>query len=955
MKLSKNGKTAIGIFQDGLTIKAAQLTVINGKVSLTELTETTLSFPLYPLDKTHAKPETTTTIEPEETEPIPDLADFEDEFKIPDLAELEEAEFEPSEETESVLTGKQEFQKLISQFPLDSCKISMNAPEENISFTQFDETFSQSHSRSKVKKQLRDEILTKEDLKNKNFSFDFIKNKDNSLLAFVERGTNDILHALQDINPLISKKKFFYSYIEPIEISLMNLIRNNYKFTDEEYVLIIYIGIDTKVGIVMNGNNFVRSFPLIVPETDIEHMRQVIYSKIILEQDTSNVNITSNIVFAGEMAKDDDVEYFRSRINSGANISRITLDKLHIPQSKEKAFAPERIADYCIPISIAWKSLEGRNRNFYTCNLLPSKIIESQKPFKIAWHGFIIMTAIFYVAFSATFKNLNINKEIIEINRENSQVELELRKNRAIVVKLHQVKKDIETLEANLKKVGNLVGDKNQWYYILNVISNSFKEYKISWLTSLNSQEKTFKISGFTTRKRNVIPFSNLFPNGMIEKITENTIQNVDIWQYEITFGYPDPLEIAKQKKESEPGIEFIKDKEQLKSPQVQIDKIKPAKEKQEKPVIKTHTVSNNDKIRYHQITDLYFSGHYQQTYDRFKQFLIEFPDSKYTYNASYLMGECLYQMDNIDQAILIFTKLLKQKGLKTPDALMMLGNAYAKSQNISQAKIYWNRIIAEYPNNRLAPIAKNKIKYYNTQIAPQAQQVQEIQTQENKTEILYELQLYADGNYDNVLNEQNKLKELGYDTKIMPLSTSSGIIYRLRIDAQLSRDKVLALGEKISAQQNAYRDFWITEAMRAQEPSDKNVEIQKINDNVKIQKEYSVILDRYFSNDFQGAYDDFDSFMNKYPESELTANAKYFMGEAQYQMDNFPEAIKIFEFVVEQNSVKTPDALMMLGNSHAQLEENDKALYYWNELISRYPQHRLADIAQLKALEIKD
>ncbi|MDP8241844.1 MAG: hypothetical protein P9M09_02340, partial [Candidatus Celaenobacter antarcticus] len=292
MKISKKEKTALGIFQDGMTIKVAQLAIINGKINLTELTETTLSLPLFPHEEKHVEPQTTIPTEPEEAAPIPDLADFDEDFKMPALDELEEPEFEPLAGAEPVMTSRQEFHKLISQFPLDNCKISMNAPEENISFTQFDETFSQSHSRSKLKKQLRDEILTKEDLKNKNITFDLIRGKDNSLLAFVERGQNDILRSLQDINPLISKKRFFYSYIEPTEISLMNLVRNNYNFSDEDYVLIIYIGVDTKFGILMKGSDFVKSFPLIVPDTDLENMRQIIYSKIMLEQDTSNVNIT---------------------------------------------------------------------------------------------------------------------------------------------------------------------------------------------------------------------------------------------------------------------------------------------------------------------------------------------------------------------------------------------------------------------------------------------------------------------------------------------------------------------------------------------------------------------------------------------------------------------------------------------------------------------------------------
>ena len=954
MKISKKEKTALGIFQDGMTIKVAQLAIINGKINLTELTETTLSLPLFPHEEKHVEPQTTIPTEPEEAAPIPDLADFDEDFKMPALDELEEPEFEPLAGAEPVMTSRQEFHKLISQFPLDNCKISMNAPEENISFTQFDETFSQSHSRSKLKKQLRDEILTKEDLKNKNITFDLIRGKDNSLLAFVERGQNDILRSLQDINPLISKKRFFYSYIEPTEISLMNLVRNNYNFSDEDYVLIIYIGVDTKFGILMKGSDFVKSFPLIVPDTDLENMRQIIYSKIMLEQDTSNVNITSNIILAGEMAKDDDVEYFSSRINSGAKISRIALDKLHIPQAKKQTFTPEKIADFCVPIALAWKSLEGRNRNFYPCNLLPSQIIESQKPFKINWHGFIIMAAIFYVAFSATSKNLNLNKEIIEIARENSQIEIEFRRNRAIVDKLQQVKNDIEILQSNLERIDKLIGDKNQWYYILNVISNSFKDHKISWLTFLNSQEITFKVSGFTTRKRNVIPFSNLFPNGNIENVTENTIQNVGIWQYDITYGYPDPIEIAKQKKKDEPGIEFIKDKEQLKSPQVQIEKNKPVQEEQEKPVTKPQTFSNNDKVRYNQIIDLYFSGNFQKAYDQFKEFLADFPDSKFSHSASYLLGECLYQMDDIDQAILIFDQVVTQNGIKTPDALMMLGNAYAKNNNIEHAKIYWNRLINEYPNNSLTPIAKGKINQHSQTTSPRKQS-EKVQVRKNRLETQYELQLYADSNYDRVLTEQKKLKLAGYNAKIIPVSTSKGIIYRLRIDDLLSGIEALALGDKISTQQNAYHDFWITKSNPTHESVDESLEVQNISSKENIQQEYSSILDKYFAHDLQGAYDDFYSFMKKYPKSELAASAQYFMGEAQYQMGNLTEAIIIFSDVVEQNSAKTPDALMMLGNSYNQLNENDKALSYWNELISRYPHNRLADIAQLKTLEIKD
>jgi len=122
MKISKKEKTALGIFQDGMTIKVAQLTVVNGKINLTELTKTTLSLPLFPHEEKHVEPQTTIPTKPEEAAPIHDLADFDEDFKMPDLAELEESEFEPIAGAEPVMTSRQEFHKLISQFPLDNCK-----------------------------------------------------------------------------------------------------------------------------------------------------------------------------------------------------------------------------------------------------------------------------------------------------------------------------------------------------------------------------------------------------------------------------------------------------------------------------------------------------------------------------------------------------------------------------------------------------------------------------------------------------------------------------------------------------------------------------------------------------------------------------------------------------------------------------------------------------------------
>ena len=59
----------------------------------------------------------------------------------------------------------------------------------------------------------------------------------------------------------------------------------------------------------------VKTFPIIVPDDDEIAMREIIYSKVLLEQDISDIPIIKNILIAGDNASDEDLDYFRSVIS----------------------------------------------------------------------------------------------------------------------------------------------------------------------------------------------------------------------------------------------------------------------------------------------------------------------------------------------------------------------------------------------------------------------------------------------------------------------------------------------------------------------------------------------------------------------------------------------------------------------------------------------------------------
>ena len=951
MKLKKD-KLAFGIFQDGLSIKVAQLGVIKGKVRIIRLEETVLSHPLRGEEI------------PEELEELEEI----EELKIPEISEYDKPEeIEKVEEAPEDLTGKTDLQNLLVNFPLDKGKIALNANEEQISYYQFEPGY----STSGIKKKIRVEILSKEELKAKNYTFDYIYNADKSILAFVHRGESELLKTLQEINLIISKKKFFYSFIDTNEISLMNLLRGNYEIPSEEYVLILYINVDYKVGIVMEGKNHFKTFPIIVTDTESKNTREAIYSKVMLEQDVSNIPMPQHILLAGDNVSKKDVTFFQKKYPEASveilGIKNVTIDESQNPlENPDKSdtggltgqteeFTKEKIGEFAIPIALAWKTLDPKNKALFPSNLLPTKIIESQKHFKIAWHGFLIVAAIFYFTFMSTTKNITLKQQILNAQQFNRDLELEIQQKKNIITTINQIRSEISVLENNIKQIEDLIGNKNQWHYILNILANALLENKISWINNLKSSEDNFQISGYTTQKRNIIHFSKLFPNGIIESITGHLIQDLPIWRYDINFSYPNPKDIEKEKEESLTKIQIAELTKKPPEPVIK-EPIKPE-------TFEIEVSEVNIKEIYNNIVSIYFKRNTQDAYERFKEFIIKYPDHKLAHNANYLMGECLYTLGKISEAKVIFENTIKQKGTKTPDALMMLGNSYLKENDINNAIHYWNQLVTNYPDHKLTIIAKNKINTFSS-LDNAYKEKSEIKTEvtldeiteKSKKEIeisqtkdisakqfdkkeVYELQLLSRRDYSQVEQDKKEMEQFGYKTKITSITKDGDIFYRLRLYDSCTRSEAIALGEKIKEQFPFINNYWIEKLLY----DDDILEI------------YHSIVNIYYSRNHEKALEKLNEFAEKYPSHPLSYNANYLTGECLYQIGRIDEAKKIFENTIRLNGNKTPDALMMMGNCYKKENDLNRAIDYWNQLINTFPDNRLSKIARYKIKIFKD
>lgn len=101
----------------------------------------------------------------------------------------------------------------------------------------------------------------------------------------------------------------------------------------------------------------------------------------------------------------------------------------------------------------------------------------------------------------------------------------------------------------------------------------------------------------------------------------------------------------------------------------------------------------------------------------------------------------------------------------------------------------------------------------------------------------------------------------------------------------------------------------------------------------------------------YDAAIAKFQSFVKQYPDSGLTDNAWYWLGEAYYVQQQLESSKKAFQTVVNQfkNSSKVPGSLYKIGEIEAAQGHDDNAKATLQRVIRQYPKSDAADRAKSK------
>jgi len=118
----------------------------------------------------------------------------------------------------------------------------------------------------------------------------------------------------------------------------------------------------------------------------------------------------------------------------------------------------------------------------------------------------------------------------------------------------------------------------------------------------------------------------------------------------------------------------------------------------------------------------------------------------------------------------------------------------------------------------------------------------------------------------------------------------------------------------------------------------------------------YKDAYDTYQKGDSEGARRKFEAFLKQYPNTDLSDNAQFWIGETYYVKKDYEKAILEYEKVIVKypEGDKVPAALLKQGLAFLELGDRANARNLLRRVIDRYPQSEQAEIAKKRLDLIK-
>lgn len=147
-----------------------------------------------------------------------------------------------------------------------------------------------------------------------------------------------------------------------------------------------------------------------------------------------------------------------------------------------------------------------------------------------------------------------------------------------------------------------------------------------------------------------------------------------------------------------------------------------------------------------------------------------------------------------------------------------------------------------------------------------------------------------------------------------------------------------------------------VDERLRKFEPSKISVDGKEFVADPAEKQEFDAALAVLRKGEFAPAQTAFFNFLKRYPQSGYKAPALFWLGNAQYALRNYKDAITNFRLLVATDSehVRAPEAVLAIANCQVELKDIKAARKTLEDLIKAYPQSEASSVAKDRLIKLR-
>ncbi|NLO11668.1 MAG: hypothetical protein GX122_04510 [Candidatus Cloacimonetes bacterium] len=504
----KNPKQAYGISEDGKILRIAHLRRDKFQVYLLNADRLDMGSSLYftqPQKERDSAFQEWTDDNGEETEFVMDEYDsvFDDSF------------------------GSSPSEVLFNSYNLRKGVIALNVNQDMMVSRQMQDT-----QRFKVKAWVRSQLMPIE-YKEKNWRTCVIsQNLEKHIL--LHKGPNKLLNLIANYGKT-HRVPLYFQLADSIDVALTDYFRINILNTNRR-VLLVYLGAEHRRAYLFDEGEWTHTLPLQIIEDDPS--ANVICSKLALALDSAQLSDPDELVICGDLVSENLVQYMETQFST-SSVEILRFPHIIIYETIPHLQNPYVLAQFALPIALAHKALYAGDERYTNTDFLPRNIVEGQKTYKVAWHGFLMLSLLFGLTLWGTISILQVVHALNQAKSDNQRLNHTLAVRRAEAAEIQEIRSKLEAHQKNMEIMRGTLENKNQWTEVLDTINRRAATLPKTWLTNFKKGKERLNITGLTTNRNHVLKLADVLPNSSITKVTESHIKNYSVWSFEIISDFP--------------------------------------------------------------------------------------------------------------------------------------------------------------------------------------------------------------------------------------------------------------------------------------------------------------------------------------------------------------------------------------------------------------------------------